>query len=291
MKDYEKAVAKCYSTWGKTYYDEYYGEKAPYPPVQTKLVHSLLKQAKVKNVLDAGCGSASFLRDIINEGINLYGFDLTPEMVAEGKRIFSEAGLPEENIWQGSVLDKDAFIVPAGSVREFDAVVCSGVIPHISERDEDKMFGNLKSAVKPGGLVIVEARNQLFALFTMNRYSYNFIRDELIRPDKLGSCVDQPLEEMKQYFRTDLPPIRKGKEDEPGYDEVLSRTHNPLILKDKFEKLELKEVKVKFYHFHVLPPMFAPQFPGFIKQSVAMENPDDWRGYFMASAFFVVGKK
>ena len=88
----------------------------------------------------------------------------------------------------------------------------------------------------------------------------------------------------------ELPPVRKGKESEPGYDEVLSRTHNPFILKGKFEAIGLKNVCLKFYHYHPLPPMFASNLgESYLKESLAMENPDDWRGYFMASAFFITG--
>jgi hypothetical protein len=49
-------------------------------------------------------------------------------------------------------------------------------------------------------------------------------------------------------------------------------------------------VRVQFYHYHSLPPMFGGQVKEFfLNQSVAMESPEDWRGYFMASAFFVTG--
>jgi len=38
--------------------------------------------------------------------------------------------------------------------------------------------------------------------------------------------------------------------------------------------------------------MFEPRFPEFFRsQSLAMENPTDWRGYFMASAFIMTGRK
>jgi 2-polyprenyl-3-methyl-5-hydroxy-6-metoxy-1,4-benzoquinol methylase len=298
MKDYEKTVTQCYSTWNTLYYKEYYGKNAPYPPVQTELLRLLLKESNAKSVLDAGCGPASFLRDILNDGMSLFGFDLTPEMVEEAKRIFSDNGLPEENIWEGSVLDKGSFVVPGGKQKKFDAIVCSGVLPHISEDDEEKVLYNLKSAVNPGGLVALEARNQFFSLFSLNRYSYDFFRNELVQADKLlqqsGEHVDKVneyLEAMKKQFCMDLPPIRKGKESEPGYDEVLSRTHNPLVLKAMFEKAGLAEVSLKFYHYHPLPPIFSTKSQDlFVKQGVAMENPDDWRGFFMASAFFVVGR-
>ena len=88
----------------------------------------------------------------------------------------------------------------------------------------------------------------------------------------------------------DLPPVRGGKAGEPGYDQVLSRTHNPFVLRAKVEEAGFKDVEVLFYHYHCLPPMFEAAMPEeFRKQSVAMENPRDWRGHFMASAFIVTG--
>ena len=32
----EKTVKDCYSTWGTSYYSEYFGEKAPYPSCANK---------------------------------------------------------------------------------------------------------------------------------------------------------------------------------------------------------------------------------------------------------------
>jgi len=89
----------------------------------------------------------------------------------------------------------------------------------------------------------------------------------------------------------DLPTIRKGKKDEPGYDEVLSRTHNPFEVKAQFERAGFKDVQTLFYHFHGFPPMFEKEAPKeFKKLSLAMEkNPNDWRGHFMASAFLITG--
>jgi hypothetical protein len=90
----------------------------------------------------------------------------------------------------------------------------------------------------------------------------------------------------------DLPPVRRGKAGEPGYDEVLSRTHNPLVLRDSFAAAGFSNVRVLFYHFHALPPMLSGGMPElFLRESVAMERADDWRGHFMASAFLLCGYK
>ena len=98
------------------------------------------------------------------------------------------------------------------------------------------------------------------------------------------------LEQFTSLFRMDLPPVRRGKESEPGYDEVLSRTHNPFTAREQFERAGFCDVKVLFYHYHCLPPLLESAAPALFRaRSVAMEKPDDWRGHFMASAFILSG--
>ena len=293
----EQSVQECYSTWGTSYHEDYYGPKAPYPPVHVDLLRRIVRESGARTVLDAGCGPASFLRYLAEDGFDLYGFDLTEEMVFEGKRVFQERGLDPDRVWQGSVLDPSAFSGPGTRAIQYDAALCVGVLPHVSPEEENRLLSNLHVAVRPGGLAIVEARNQLFSLFTMNRPSYEFIRDHLIRADELvaasaedANYVHAGLEGLKSRFRMDLPPIRRGKLGEPGYDEVLSRTHNPLVLRQQFESAGFRDVQVLFYHFHALPPMLSAGNPSlFLKQSLAMEEAEDWRGYFMASAFLLCG--
>ncbi len=297
----EAAVRQCYSTWGTTYHDDYYGEGAPYPPVHVELLRRLVKESGARTLLDAGCGPASFLRYIARDGIDVFGFDLTDEMVAEAKRVFAELGLDSSRIWRGSVLDPEAFLRPesAGGAGIYDASVCVGVLPHVAEEHEAVLFSNLHEAVRRGGTVIVEARNQLFSLFTLNRPSHEFFLRELIRAEPLMERagnerpkLQHALDQLQRQFRMDLPPIRRGKAGEPGYDEVLSRTHNPLVLRERFAGAGFRDVRVLFYHFHALPPMLASELPElFLHESIAMERAEDWRGYFMASAFLLCGTK
>ena len=95
----EQAVRNCYSTWGERYYDEYYKSDAAYPPVHTDIVRTLLQNAGARTLLDAGCGPASMLRDLVDLGLNLYGFDLTPEMITEARRVLSVHGIASDRIW------------------------------------------------------------------------------------------------------------------------------------------------------------------------------------------------
>lgn len=300
MNDPEAQVRACYSKWCGHYHDEFYGADASYPPVHRDLLKQLLRKAGVKSVLDAGCGPASFLRDLVGEGVDLYGFDLTPEMVDEARRVLSARGFSADHIWTGSVLDPAAFRAPGpGGAAPFDAAVCVGVLPHVPQNADVSVIRNLRGAVREGGLVVLEARNQLFALFTLNRYSYRLFVDDLIRAGELtdragaeATGLRAALESFTRHFRMDLPPVRRGQAGEPGYDEVLSRTHNPLVLKQQFVGAGFTDVRVLFYHFHCLPPMFEAEVPELFRRvSVAMEDPEDWRGHFMASAFLLVGNR
>jgi SAM-dependent methyltransferase len=296
----ERQVAACYSTWSGRYYDEYYGPGAEYPPVHRDILRDLIRTSGARTLLDAGCGPASFLRDVTDLGLEIFGFDLTPEMVEEARRVLAPAGVPAEQLWLGSVLDPEAFRAPSLPDLRYDAAVCVGVLPHVPEGTEATLVGHLRDAVRDGGLVVLEGRNQLFGLFTLNRYSHALMRDDLIRADDLRAGalegelpgLERALAEMESMFRTDLPPVRTGHADEPGYDEVLSRTHNPLLVADAFRDAGLADVRILHYHFHPLPPMFAHHSPElFRRAALAMERPDDWRGLVMASAFLVAGRR
>ncbi|MGD0626837.1 MAG: class I SAM-dependent methyltransferase [Thermodesulfobacteriota bacterium] len=90
-EDIETKIKACYTTWGENYYDKYYGPNAAYPPVHRDLLRTLLLEARAKRVLDAGCGPASFLRELANLDMEVFGFDLTSEMVQEARKVLAVA--------------------------------------------------------------------------------------------------------------------------------------------------------------------------------------------------------
>ena len=85
MKNPEKAIRHCYSTWGKSYYDDYYSEKASYPPIHKDLIRKELKLSGAKTLLDAGCGPGSILRDLT---------DLEMELLENELKIIAEVRHP-----------------------------------------------------------------------------------------------------------------------------------------------------------------------------------------------------
>ena len=68
---------------------------------------------------------------------------------------------------------------------------------------------------------------------------------------------------------------------------VFSSTHNPITIeKTILKKIGLKCNGIYFYHFHVLPPLFEKYNKNlYRKLSYKNEKPENWKGYFLASAF------
>jgi hypothetical protein len=64
------------------------------------------------------------------------------------------------------------------------------------------------------------------------------------------------------------------------------------VLKERFVAAGFADVRVLFYHYHALPPMLEGALPKLFRNaSLAMEDPSDWRGHFMASAFIIAGTR
>jgi 2-polyprenyl-3-methyl-5-hydroxy-6-metoxy-1,4-benzoquinol methylase len=299
-EEIETAVKRCYSTWGDSYYEDYYGSSAPYPPVHLPLITEIVDKASPKRLLDAGCGPASMLRHMVRPERQVYGFDLTPEMIGEAQKVMSTLNVPKHHIWQGSITDSKAFDCPGARAENYDLILSFGVLPHLQEGDEIQVIRNLYDSLKPGGTAVVEARNELFSLFTLNRYSKEFFLNRLIdapnliaRSNSEASGLEEAILQLDKMFRTDLPAIRIGKQGEPGYDEVVSRLHNPLVLGKQFVEAGFTQLRTLFYHYHCLPPMVSDKVPQlFRRESLTMEaDPEDWRGHFMASAFVVVATR
>jgi SAM-dependent methyltransferase len=296
----ERAIAACYATWADNYYDQYYGAAAAYPPVHADVILTTLQDAGVRTVLDVGCGPASFLKHMGDAPIAWHGFDLTPEMVEEARRVAVAMGRPDSRVWVGSVLDDAAFTPPDAVAPPCDGAVMVGVLPHIPADEDEAVMRRLLGAVEPGGLMIAEARNALFGLFTLNRPSFEMYVERLLDWPSLiaqaegdeAAILTGLKEALAARFRMDLPPIRGGKAGEKGYDEVLSRTHVPFELADAARRAGWIEVELLYTHFHALPPMFERAVPRLFRAaSLAMENPRDWRGMVMASTFLVTGRR
>jgi hypothetical protein len=139
--------------------------------------------------------------------------------------------------------------------------------------------------------VFIEFRNKLFSLFTFNRYTLEFIMDDLL-DGVSGGIRDAVRADLESRLRTDVPPVRDtvhGSDSAPGYDQILSKFHNPFEVVETFERLGFSDIQLRWYHYHpAMPYLQNDMADQFRRESMKMEhNPSHWKGYFLCSAFVI----
>lgn len=240
-------------------------------------VLNVLHDQGAETLIEIGVGGGRAIPIFTAAGLDMYGVDIDPEMVTTSAEAMVQAGLPAERASWGDIEDS----VSLSSVRRsgpFDALLAMGVLPHV--RHERVALENMHQLVRPGGTVFVECRNKLFSLVTFNRFTYEFIMDDL-----LGDVHGEVREKTDGFLRTrvdvDVPPAPTS-----GHS---ARYHNPLDIHEVFEDAGFIDVRVRPFHYHAAIPRFEKELgAAFRAESIALENEaSDWRGLFLCSAFVV----
>lgn len=275
-KEYYDQVAQTY----KQMYEENY-DKYPANLIRLKLLIKKLKETNTKTVLDVGCGTCTPMIRLLREGFDVRGCDFSAEMIKIGKHQLIKEQFDPNLISQADIED-DASLPN----DKFDSILALGVFPHLV--DESKALQNLKKRLNSNGQVFIEFRNELFALFSSNKYTIDLILNKMIDFNSYPKEIQTNLIE----FYSNMYGVTKPKKNHDGkisYDEILARFRNPLTIeKDLFLKNGFFVRNIHFYHYHALPPIFAEKYPEFFKtKSMELEEPSSWKGNFMASAFVV----
>jgi len=239
-------------------------------------VLNVLHDEGAQTLVEVGVGQGRAIDIYTAAGIDIYGFDNNPEMVDASAAVMAEAGLPADRISWGDIEDS----VSLSGIRRqgpFDSLLAMGVLPHVDH--ERAALENMRQLVKPGGSVFVECRNKLFALVTFNRFTYEFIMDDLL-DGVSGQVKDAAGEFLKTRVDVEIPPKPSGHEAE---------YHNPLTVDEIFYEAGFVDVRIRPFHYHAAMPRFEKELgAAFRAESIALENePSDWRGLFLCSAFVV----
>ncbi len=103
-------------------------------------------------VLDAGCGTGRYARELANLGYVVLGIDQSPEMIAEAQ--LSSVGVA------GSVTFTVGDILALPPTRRFDAVLCRGVLNDLLDpEDRKRAFERLAGALRVGGVLLLDVRD------------------------------------------------------------------------------------------------------------------------------------
>lgn len=289
------SVSSHYDGSAATYADQYDPEKLwtneEYPAnfFRLNLVKRLLQEAGSTSVYELGCGDATPLVRISELGIRVAGNDLSPEMIKFARTNLEAVGLSGDQVTLLDAEDPNALGDEQAKRGLFDSVMALGVIPHI--RDDAAFVASMDAFLRPGGQLLLQFRNSLFSMFTFNRLTKEFILDELLAP------VDAQIKkvvaaDLDSRLAVDKPPIRTRPTGD-GYDEILSRFHNPFELAEVVKAAGYSDIRFHWYNYHPAYPMIANGIDAreYRQAQMDLEGDTSWRGMFLCSAGLIEATK
>lgn len=292
------SVSEHYDKVAEEYHQQYnheilYDPKRSYPAnyFRLQLLISSFLAKSLKRVIEVGVGEGTPLATLGKAGFDIWGFDISKEMVKKSKETMSAGGFNPDQIFWGDIQDPISY---AYALKDgpFDGLMAMGVMPHVE--NDDLVLENMSTLIRPGGSVFIEFRNKLFSLFTFNRHTADFILTDLLR-DVAPEVKAIVARDLESRLRMDMPPKREriGSSDAPGYDAILSKFHNPFEVIELFEKHNFGDIKLLWYHYHPAMPYLEEKLPDrFRREAIRLEHePSNWRGFFLCSAFVVEAVK
>jgi SAM-dependent methyltransferase len=263
------------------YYDELYnGSSDSHPANKIRIDHTvdIINSIEPDTILDIGCGTGQAMIPLLEGGYDIVGFDFSENMVHQAKENLEDAGFDPTRVRHGDLMNNIPFD------GDFDFAIALGVLPHFE--DLAPPLKEIKNLVKDGD-IIVQLRNDLFDIYTLNNYTYEFVWKELLDDISLSDEARTTFDErLRDAYNMDQS---SGTDDGSKFKHAsYQHFHNPLVIEETFLKSRFQVNDILFFHYHGMLPEFEDQFPDeFLDASLELEDPTDWRGYLMASAFLV----
>ncbi|MBU6376651.1 MAG: methyltransferase [Bdellovibrionales bacterium] len=291
-KSFETA-ANYYDSVAKNYSKQYLrdnletGRKYPQNYYRLQTIVQRLAAAGVRSVYEVGTGEGTPLAILARMGLEVAGCDISEKMVDLTREHMKEVNVDPNRIQWADIEDSLTFANQL-LFGPFDALIALGVMPHVAK--DNLVLGNMRMLLKKGGRIHVEFRNKLFSLFTFNRFTKEFILDDLL--SGVSSKVKAEVEkELDQRLSLDLPRPRMGSDAEIGYDAIRARYHNPFEVPELMEKAGFIDIKIHWYHYHSALPLVEDRIKQeFWEEASKMEHTSSWKGYFLCSAFWIEAK-
>ena len=230
-----------------------------------------------RSLVEIGVGSGNGVPHVLAAGMTFAGIDNVPERVDQTRAVLAGLGGDPSSVIVADAADASSFAELPGA-GSFGTLMALGIMPHVDDRAA--VTANLATLVAPGGELFLEFRNSLFSLVTFNRFTRDFVVDDLLH-DTSSSTRERVGAFVAERVDLSRPPLPSSGH-EAHYD-------NPLAVIPMFEQLGYREVSVHPFHFHAGMPALESADPrAFRDESLALEDDDSgWRGLLLCSAFLL----
>ncbi|MFH1741013.1 MAG: class I SAM-dependent methyltransferase [bacterium] len=190
--------------------------------------------ASGRRIYDFGCGDADLFDDFLQAGAFIEGVDISETMIQLAHKNLSSKG-HDPRLARLGTLDDMRRMEKSG----YDAVISLNVLAYLIDRDEVAFYQEAARILKPGGYLVVTHSNELFDLFTFNRYTIEFFNRHFIEEDS---------------YRERLPSLMTNPGQPKKYT-TFSVRENPLAYRYKLAKYGFNEIKQGFMRKHAAPPL------------------------------------
>jgi len=229
------------------------------------VICNLLPQELFKpgqQVFDFGCGDAVLFPPFLEAGAHIRGVDFSTEMITLARKRLANGGWDDNLVQIG-----DAHYLREIQSASLDALLSFNVLAYLSDDEERLFYHEASRIVRRGGYLVVTHSNELFDMFSLNRYTLEFFKKYFITDASYRAQLDALLTSAHI----------------PENPTVYNNRENPLTYKYKLMKYKFNEERQEFINLHIAPPPLLQNksYP----DTLRISEKDKWRLMFICSTF------
>ena len=231
--------------------------KTPYHLRRLEVINSLMPEVKDQNIIDFGCGEGTMVTNLIHAGAKkVYALDPNEYLL----KVCKEKNSLSNCIIGGVEKLKDF------ENNSIDLIIAANVIGYLTDQEEKLFYEEAQRIVKKDGNIVLSFSNELFDLFTFNKYTVDF---------------------YKRYFDTDISGLITNS-NKPNRNAVNIR-ENPINYPHKVKGYSFTAEKIEYINFHKQPPLISCNDPDNLdmprEDTLNFSDKDKWKLMFQCSTF------
>ncbi len=220
-----------------------------------------------RKAIDFGCGEGVFMEELAKRKATVWGCDICDQLIQQANQRIGSLG-DVAQVERGGV---EALVDLEPS--SFDYLFALNVLAYMTDEEEKTFYEQAQRVLRPGGVMIVTHSNELFDLYTLNKYTVEFHRTHFTLSDEahsIESLLSHPDKPTRSSFN-----IRE----------------NPLRYKFKLAKYGFEETRQDFANLHPCPPLLmdVADFDDIDSRDYTStgdwRDEDRWKLMFMCSMF------
>lgn len=214
----------------------------------------------IDKFVDFACGSGELPVFMAKQANRSIGVDFSPEMIELSRDLAQSRGVQTCDFVVGSVLDDNDL------THDADMIASLGLVEYLALDEMRRFLDVVAKSLKPGGTGVIESRNRLFNLISLNDYtrrelnsgSYKSLAEEAILISEATEW--QPL--IAEIIEVNKTVTLPESYPQHGVPVRLRHQYTPGQIGRLLQDAGLQLQAVSGYHYHGLTPRMKAEHRG-----------------------------